>query len=101
MTGASADRTRPLWVRLAMYPPGPRGFHVARCRLMIPTGIFVCLSVGIGFYWYYGDALKANPRWWLVVGICSTFLLLLLLISVLMATWLHFAVRWMDRNQQW
>ena len=101
MTDSSADQKRPLWVRLAMYPPGPREFHVMRCRLTVPMGIFFSLSVGIGFYWYYGDALKANPRGWLGHVIFSILVLLAILPTVLLATWLHFAVRWMDRNQQW
>ena len=101
MNESSPDQKRPLCVRLAMYPSGPRKFHIVRCWLTIPVAISFCLVAGLGVYWRNADALQAHPRWLLVVGIFSAVLLLGLLSSIVLTAWLYFAVQWMDRNQQW
>lgn len=101
MIDSSKNQQRPWWVRSILIPSGPRAFHILRCRLTIPIGLFFCLSVGIGVYWEHGERLMAHPRRWLVVVICSIFLLLGVSLSVFMATWLYLAIRWMDRNQLW
>lgn len=102
MNESSTNQNRPWWVRLAIYPSGrPREYHVLRCWLTVPVAIVFCLSVVIGFYLNYADALKVHPRWWVIFGIVSTCAFLGLLLSALLTMWLYYAVRWMDRNQQW
>ena len=100
MNDSSANQKRPWWVRLAIEPSCPRRVAILRCWITIPLVISFILSSALGFYWYYKPtaAQQADPRFWLVLGV---FITVLLIGGGSGVAWRYFAVRWMDRNQQW
>ena len=100
MNESSPDRKRPLWVRLVIVRSCPRRVAILKCWLTIPVAISFILSSVFGFCWYYKPtaAQQADPRFWLALGL---FISVLLLGGGLGVACHYFAVRWMDRNQQW